>query len=279
MKIKANAKINLSLKLCGKRADGYHLIDTVMHSVSLFDELEISKANKISVICDNLEIKQDENIACKAAQLFFDYTGIKGGAKIIIKKHIPTCAGLGGGSADAAAVLLALDKLYETSLKNTTLCEIALKLGADVPFFIEGGCQRAQGIGEVLTKEKPINSGWILLAKGDKKPSTAQMYKIVDGMKLPEAQTEIVLQATQANDLKLLAANLKNAFFVVWEQSLIYKRLLSTPALAVSLSGSGPTFFAIFENKTDAQAAYNKLKLENVECYFAAFENKAIIFE
>ena len=139
MKIKANAKINLSLKITGKREDGYHLIDTVMHSVSLFDELEINKADSINLRCDESDIPQEKNIAFKAASLFFERTRLQGGADIVLKKNIPFPAGLGGGSADAAAVLLALNKLYNANLSQEALCQMALKLGADVPFFINGG--------------------------------------------------------------------------------------------------------------------------------------------
>ena len=122
MKIKANAKINFNLGICGKRQDGYHLIDTVMHSVSLFDILQINKAEKITVYCSNAEIDEKENIAYKAAELFFEKTGVVGGAKIEIIKNIPTCAGLGGGSADAAAVLCGLNTIYDAKLSEQQLC-------------------------------------------------------------------------------------------------------------------------------------------------------------
>lgn len=279
MKIRANAKINLNLRVCGKREDGYHLIDTVMHSVSLFDELEIKKADKISVVCDNAQIEGESNIAYRAAESFFEYTGISGGAEIIIKKHIPTAAGLGGGSADAAAVLVSLDRLYATELSHEALCSVAVKLGADVPFFIKGGCQRAEGIGEILTPEPTLKKGCILLAKADKKPSTGEMYKKIDSIEPITADSQKLLNAVINNDLKELSKHLKNAFAEVWSESSVKQQLLNTEPLAVSLSGSGPTWFALFENEADAEKALRDLKRKNINCWLVSPTDKAIIFE
>ena len=277
MKIKANAKINLSLVVCGKRSDGYHLIDTVMHSVNLYDLVQINKANEISVICG--EISQEENIAFKAAKMFFEYTNISGGCEIIIEKNIPTCAGMGGGSADAAAVLCGLNRLYNADLSYETLCDMAVKLGADVPFFIKGGCQRATGIGEVLQQHKPLEKGYFVLAKGDKKPSTAQMYRIIDGNKLISSNTTKILEFISKNDLKGLSNNLNNAFEIVWKESLIKEKLYDFSPLAVALTGSGPTWFAVFEDFESATKLKEKLLNQNIECYLVTPEKAALEFE
>lgn len=279
MKIKANAKINLSLKICGKRHDGYHLIDTVMHSVSLFDIIEINKADHITVKCDKYDIRQEDNIAFKAAELFLAEYGIKSGARIVINKNIPAAAGLGGGSADAAAVLLGLNDIYGVGASYENLQNIAVKLGADVPFFINGGCKRAQGIGEKLTDITSMKSGYILLSKAESKPSTAEMYRIIDKEKPLQRDTEKVIASVDSNDLKALSYNLFNAFATVWKESELKQKLLMFNPLAVSLSGSGPTWFALFEERSKAEKAKLSLENQNIDCWLAEFEDKAIIIE
>ena len=269
MKIKANAKVNLGLAVCGKRQDGYHLIDTVMHSVGIYDLVEIEKADSISVFCSNADIEEKDNIALKAAKLFFQKTGISGGCKVKIEKNIPTCAGMGGGSADAAAVLVGLNSLYNAELNEQTLCEMALTLGADVPFFIKGGCRRAEGIGEILTDCKPLCKGYFVFAKADKKPSTAEMYRIIDSKEPIKADTEKIIEYIEKNDLKGLGKNLANAFETVWEQSSLKEKMNRFSPLAVALTGSGPTFFALYEDYENAGRLSEELKGQNIECFIA----------
>ena len=279
MKIKANAKINLFLSINGKLDNGYHLIDTVMQSVSLYDEIEIFGDKEIIVECDKYDIPQEENIAYKAAKLFFENAKIDGGARIIIKKSIPAAAGLGGGSADAAAVLLGLNKLYDACLTEEKLCEIALKLGADVPFFVKGGCQRAEGIGEKLTALTPLESGYFLLAKADLKPSTAEMYRMLDSKDYEVRTPEDIIKATKTNDLDLLSKNFFNSFLTVWGESRLKEKLSTLAPLSVSLSGSGPTFFALFDDFEKAETAKLALENEKIDCWLATPCDQAIIFE
>ncbi len=277
MKIRANAKINLSLSVCGKRQDGYHLIDTVMHSVSICDTILIEKADEILVKCG--EMPQQENIAYKAAKLFFETTNVSGGCIIEIEKNIPISAGLGGGSADAAAVLLGLDKIYNTNLSYETLCDMAVKLGADVPFFIKGGCMRSEGIGEILTPYKPLEKGYILLAKADQKPSTAEMYKRLDSQKTVIADTLKTLKCIENNDLSGLSKNLYNAFETVWPQSKVKAELDTTDAVAVSLTGSGPTWFAIYDSIEKAEKVKRQLELKQIPCWLCNPVETAIVIE
>ncbi len=279
MKIKANAKVNLSLMILGKREDGYHSIDTVMHSISLFDEIEIQKAERIEVICNSIDIPQEKNIAYKAAQLFFEALSVSGGAQIKIKKGIPAVAGLGGGSADAAATLLGLNKLYNANFSSQKLCDIAVKLGADVPFFIKGGCQRCEGIGEVLTPIKPLKSGCLLLAKGENKPSTGEMYRILDSKEPIFCDTKAVIAAIENNDLEKLSKSIVNSFGAIWQDSFVKEELLKLKPLAVSLSGSGPTWFALFEDRATAFSAKEKLETKEMKCYVCDFEDAAIKIE
>lgn len=277
MKIIANAKINLGLSVCGKREDGYHLIDTVMHSIDLGDLVKIKKSDVITVV--GMDIPQEENIAFKAAKLFFEATGISGGCEISIEKNIPSCAGMGGGSADAAAVLCGLNKIYKADLSDKELENLAVKLGADVPFFMKGGCQRAQGIGEILEKHKPLQKGYFVLAKGDKKPSTAEMYQIIDKNKPVKSQSEMVLECVENNDLRGLSNNLNNAFETAWKESLIKEKLYDFSPLAVALTGSGPTWFAVFDDFESAIKLKEKLSSQNIECYLATPKENALEFE
>lgn len=279
VKMRANAKINLTLGITGKREDGYHLIDTVMQSVDLYDTVTVSMADKITVDCGVAELKNENNIAFSAAKLFFEKIAAEGGAEIKIEKNIPAAAGLGGGSADAAAVLLALDKLYNTNLSYETLCEIALKLGADVPFFIKGGTQRAEGIGEILTSLPSLKQGYFVLIKQGNKPSTGEMYRRLDSENHPIPDVEKTVRAIENCDISALAESLGNSFTAVNEPFELKQYLLDSGALAVSLSGSGPTNFALFGNKTKAQSVYNALKAQNVECYIVNPIEKGIVFE
>lgn len=277
MKIKANAKINFSLSVCGKRDDGYHLIDTVMHSIGLYDTVFIEKADTVSVICDDMP--QEDNIAFKAANLFFEKTGVLGGCDIKIIKNIPLSAGLGGGSADAAAVLVGLNKLYNAGLSYENLCDLAVKLGADVPFFIKGGCMRSEGIGEILTPKKPLERGYILLAKAETKPSTAEMYKQIDSKETVLADTDTVLSAISENDLENLSKNLYNAFETVWQDSVVKQELLKTDAKVVALTGSGPTWFAIFETLEEIKSAERVLKEKSIPVWVCVPKQSSLEFE
>ena len=275
----ANAKINIGLDISGKREDGYHYIDTLMQSVSLGDKITVKKSDKISVECDGSDIDNEKNIAYKAAELFFESAKIVGGAEIIIEKYIPLSAGLGGGSADAAAVLLALNEIYDTEITSEKLEEIAAKLGADVPFFIKGGTQRSTGIGEILTPVTPLKKGYFLLIKAGNKPSTGEMYKRLDSENPIHPNMDEVVSAAEAGDLKKLSLVLGNSFIAVNEKFVLSERLKNWGAVGVSLSGSGPTWYGIFENYGVAENAFEALKSEGYECYLAKPLEKAVIFE
>ena len=274
----ANAKINLSLNITGKCDDGYHTIDTVMQSVTLNDKVTVKISDKITVDCSDQTLKSEDNIAFSAAKLFFEKAGFKGGAEIYIEKHIPTAAGLGGGSSDAAAVLLSLNKLYGEPMSENDLSEIAVKLGADVPFFINGGTQRAVGIGEKLTPLKPLTEGYFLIAKQGKKQSTGEMYRLLDKQKKTFADTESVISACERNDLHSLAKATGNSFSVLWLDSPLYKRLCNSGAVGCGLSGSGPSFFAIFSEYKTASKLRNELKSDGIECFVTQPAEKSIIF-
>lgn len=279
IKIKANAKINLTLGILGKREDGYHLIDTIMQSVSLHDTVKIRGSKKLKIAYSNKAIDKDNNMAQKAAKAFFDATGIKGGANISIRNRIPVSSGMGGGSADGAAVLMGLNRLYNAGLLDEKLEEIALALGADVPFFIKGGAQRSEGIGEILTPITSLKKGYFILAKMDRKPSTGEMYRQLDNETSILPDTISAIKAIENQDSAELSKLFVNSFTAVWGESKLQNRLLETAADGVSLSGSGPTWFAYFTDKAKAKAEFKKLKNEKIECYFAKPQDIAIEFE
>ncbi|MEE1006515.1 MAG: 4-(cytidine 5'-diphospho)-2-C-methyl-D-erythritol kinase [Acutalibacteraceae bacterium] len=277
LKIKANAKINLSLSVLGKRFDGYHELDTVMQSISLNDTVYIEKSDKITVECG--ELGGEDNIAFKAAAAFFKASGINAGAKIKIEKRIPSAAGMGGGSADAAAVLVGLDKLYEAELSYERLLSVAVKLGADVPFLIRGGTARAKGIGEILEPLKPIGGCYFLIAKGENKPSTGEMFRRLDSAKYNKPDIEKTVSALNSGDVSAVFSSLDNSFSALWQESHVKAELLKTDADGVSLSGSGPAWFAVYRDKEKAVAAEKALKALRIPVFICEPQNKSLIFE
>lgn len=262
MRLKAYAKINLTLDVTKKREDGYHNIDSIMQSVSLYDDVKVQKAEKgISVEFKGLCIDAQNNTAYKAAQTFFEYTKLSGGALIEIEKNIPACAGLGGGSADAAAVIVALDRLYETRLSERQLIEIGLKVGADVPFCIIGGTARVGSIGEEIEKLQPWENSFMLLAKRSEKKSTGQMYSAVDALGHFTEYTKKVLVGSAVDNYEF-----GNAFSECYEKDdLVALKQYNNPI--VSLSGSGPTYFCIYQNDQLRRDSVDKLRAQGFTVY------------
>lgn len=279
MKLKACAKINLTLDVLGKREDGYHIIDSVFQSVSVCDEVSVEKCDDITVICSDNTICDKNNIAYKAAQKFFELSGICGGAKITVKKHIPLASGMGGGSADAAAVIVALNKIYNADLSQDTLCKIGLSVGADVPFCIMGGTARVGGIGEQMSKLPNMPDCAILLIKHGVKLSTADMYRQVDEFRQDRYYTNAVAEGINNNDLTAVCKNVFNAFASVSDNKELINDINKTNPLAVSLSGSGPTVFAIYTDMDLAANAKSELEKMGYNAIVAAPCSKGIITE
>lgn len=279
MRVRANAKINLTLDIVGKRADGYHLLDSVMQSVSLCDIITVEKNDSITVLCDNATISGENNICYKAAVNFFGFTKLCGGAKIVIKKQIPLAAGMGGGSADAAAVICALNKIYQTDLSVSKLCEIALTVGADVPFCIVGGTARVQGIGEDISPLRLYDDGVFLFVKHGEKLSTADMYKKIDAMDKNPATTQKAVEAIHRGNMEDFYKNISNDFSLVAHDDKLLKDISSTNPRVASLSGSGPTVFAVYKNLREANLAANMLIKNGYHPIIAEPADCGIIFE
>ena len=268
---KAYAKVNLTLAVGEKRPDGYHEVVSVMQQVSLCDTLTAEQTREgITLTCSDPALPSgEENLAHRAASLFFRETGITGGAALTLEKRIPSQAGLGGGSSDAASVLLALRKLYAPALSDTELETMAAALGSDVPFFIRGGTQLATGRGEVLSPLPPLTDGWFVIVKPTESFSTPAMYRRLDN--LPPACTP-PLPPLQGG-LPALAAGLFNRFeaaipagSAVWD---IKARLAAYGALASLLSGSGSAVFGLFDTETAARAAVEALRPAWPEIFLA----------
>ena len=272
MKIKAHSKINLTLNVVGKRADGYHDVDMIMQTLDFGDVVHVEKTlSQIEITGTGSSVPYDEtNIAHKAAKLFFDVTGIRGGAKIHIEKNIPVCAGMAGGSTDAAAVLKCLNALYGKPLTTKVLAKISAKLGADVPYCIIGGTARAQGIGEVLTPLKPFGKVWTVVVKPCISISTPWAYSSLkyDTMAHPDTEAAaIAIEEGRTSDVYSLMANSfeESVFAKYPEISQIKDTLLNMNADGALMSGSGSTVFGLFEDKVKAKEAYDYFKTKYKE--------------
>ncbi len=251
VKIQAPAKINLTLDITGKRADGYHTLSTIMQSISLSDIVTISETNSgiITIDTSNPLIPTDErNIAYKAAMFFLKNTNVQyNGLHIYIQKNIPVEAGLGGGSADAAAVLIGLNYIFKTELSAKQLCEIAATIGADVPFCIIGGTKLCTGIGEIMTETAPLEQCYIVIAKGNSGISTKSAFKKIDDLGF-----NVDPDYSKYNGSVLSVKNIGyNKFEIVADISdvkIIKNKMLELKADYSAMSGSGSAVFGLFSN-------------------------------
>jgi len=266
----APAKINLCLSVLAKRPDGYHEVEMVMQAVALYDEITVGLAGGgITVRCDSGAIPAGEgNIAYRAAREMLDLSGRQTGIAIEIKKNIPVAAGLGGGSSDAAAVLVACNRILETGLSREQLAEVGTRLGMDVPFFLYGPTALARGRGEVLTSLPSPPKFWVLLVNPGFETSTAWVYKNLSfGLTKKGDCTNIAgLKVSQIarslhNDLETVTSA---AHPVIGEME---QSLLDTGALGVCMSGSGPTVFGMFQAEAACRAAAQVLHTKGWRLY------------
>lgn len=271
--LNAKAKINLYLDVTRKRADGYHLLETVMHTVSLCDTVTLTKTGRsgIEISCsDPLIPCNEKNIAYKCAAAFFDKTGISSrGVSIDIIKRIPSQAGMGGGSADGAAVLTGLDRLFETGLSESELISIGAKIGADIPFCIKGGCGYCTGIGEII-QPLPAICGYVLIGKGQAGISTAEAFGKIDSLGSGIGITGIKKIFGNVSSLTDIAPFCRNIFDDVTslEEVTNIKRIMTEKgAVCSAMTGSGSAVFGLFESESVAAKAQEVLKQKN---YFTA---------
>ena len=274
---KAWAKLNLTLDILGARDDGYHEMKMVMQSVSLCDDLTLTATGDAPVARTNLSFLPtgDKNLAVIAALHLWDAMGKQPqGLEILLHKRIPVCAGLAGGSSDAAAVLRALNRMEGSPFTTQELAEIGAKVGSDVPYCVVGGTMLAEGRGEVLSPLPSLPPCWIVLCKPDFPISTPELFSHIDTVKLKNhPDTMGMISALTDGDLTQVALRLYNVF----EDALparhrtvvagIKNTLIQSGALGATMSGSGPTAFGIFDDKNLAVRGYHALRERYVDTF------------
>ncbi len=270
MELSANAKINLTLDILRKREDGYHDLQMVMQAVTLADTLTVVPARGVEgqALSDlHFLPTGGKNLAQVAAAAFRQATGLGGEVDVSIQKHVPVCAGLAGGRADAAAVLSAMNRLTGAGLSPTELAKIGEQVGSDVPFCVLGGTALAESRGEVLTPLAPLPPCHIVICKPPFSISTPQLFGRVKVKKIVRRpDTAGVIAALEAGDLTGVARRMYNVFEDVLEPrrlseiNSIKAALIDCGALGASMSGSGPSVFGLFDQKNRAQEALERLK-------------------
>ncbi|SFW46591.1 MULTISPECIES: 4-(cytidine 5'-diphospho)-2-C-methyl-D-erythritol kinase [Selenomonas] len=266
--VEANAKINLTLDILGKRPDGFHEVAMVMQSIGLHDTLTMEKTDGEIALSINVPwLKADEkNLAWRAAELVRQEYGLTGGVRMELTKRIPIAAGLAGGSADAAAVLKGMNELYNLQMSEARLCELGAKLGSDIPFCLMGGTMLATGRGEVLTRLADMPETWVVLAKPRISVSTAWAYQNYDEQGAERhPDNEAIKKAIARGNRKAVAGLLCNVLESVtikkYDVIADYKQMmLDKGAMASMMSGSGPTVFGLARNREQAEAIANVLR-------------------
>ena len=270
MRVEANAKLNLTLDVLGRRPDGYHDMRMIMQSVELADLLDITRSGSGELrVSTNLHFLPNnaKNLAAQAALRWWEAQGnASQGLDITIDKHIPVCAGMAGGSSDAAAVLRALNELEGAGLSPAQLARSGERVGSDVPYCVTGGTALAEGRGEVLTPLPPLPPCWVVLCKPEFSISTPALFAKIDSVKLRcRPDTQGVIAALEARDLVGVARRMYNVF----EDALperqrsrvndIKNVLIQCGALGASMSGTGPTAFGLFDSEALAREAQERL--------------------
>lgn len=273
MKLRAYAKINLGLDVLCRREDGYHEVRMIMQTIQMYDQLDMEKTDEPGIhLTTNLSfIPTDEsNLVYKAAKLLMDRYQLTDGVKIHLNKVIPVAAGMAGGSSDAAATLVGINKLFGLGLSKKQLMEIGVQIGADVPYCVMRGTALAEGIGEILTPLAPAPECYVLIGKPAISVSTPFVYK---NLKLNEETVhpdiDGMIQALENHDLYGITDRMGNVLESVTisafpEIETIKNHMKEHGAVNAMMSGSGPTVFGIFDSKEKAEVAYQQLKESNL---------------
>lgn len=268
------SKINIGLAITGKREDGYHDIDSIFQSIRLSDSIYFAKhhsvvfsggAPELPEYMQKLVTYGEENLALKALRAVQAYTGCKAGAAIHLLKRVPIQAGLGGGSADAAAMLVGLNRFWDLRLTQEELLKIGATLGSDVPFLLQGGTARGTGRGEILTYGKSPDPYWLLLVKPKVSVSTAAAYGRFNGKSIATKQTiDTVQQHIENNDLKSAFLTSANTFeellFPDHEELVICKEFFTSRGYPTIMTGSGPTMVVLLDKPMEALQLQEEIK-------------------
>ena len=279
LELKAYAKLNLTLDILRKREDGFHDLAMVMQSISLSDDVSITVEEESGIRCEsNLGFlpSDERNLAVKAALTFAKETETElPGLRIRLEKRIPACAGMAGGSSDAAAVLRGLRQMLAPTMPMEELERIAAFVGSDVPYCVRGTTALAEGRGEILTDLAPLAHCWFVICKPDFPISTPELFSCVNVKKLAyHPDTKGMMAALEEKDLAGVARRMFNVFESVlprkYEEVFSIKhRLLELGAMNAAMSGSGPTVYGIFDDLAAAEKAYAALKADYEQCYLA----------
>ena len=268
----AFAKINLSLRVLGQRADGYHDLDTVFQTVSLHDTIKLTATDnsEITLSCDDRRLPIDEsNLVIRAAESLRARFGAEKGARIRLEKRIPVQAGLGGGSADAAVTLLALAHLWKLSASKPDLLALGSRLGADVPFFLFGGTAHGTGIGDKVARLRDIPEKFVLIIKPNASTRTSDAYEALDERSLTTPNPKTILSSSQPTEHFDMGrfASLENDFEAVVfdlepEIARAKRALVESGAQAAALAGSGSAVFGVFDSEDAQRRAIQAIELE-----------------
>lgn len=277
IELKSRAKINLSIDVLGKRVDGYHLVEMIMQTIDLYDIIKIKEleTEEIIIKSNSSDIPLNENnIVYKAAELIRNNFDIKKGIEVFIEKNIPIAAGMAGGSSNAAAILVGLNKLWNLNLSEEELKELGFKLGADVPFCVVGKTALAQGVGEKLTYIKGLpNDISILICKPELFVSTKDVYSGIYLDNIGDRpDNEYLIKCLENNDIESLSKNMVNVLETVTskmhkEINDIEQIMNENKALGSMMSGSGPTVFGLYKNKEDALRGKSELLKKYKQVY------------
>lgn len=264
VRVEAPAKVNLSLDVTGRLDNGYHTVKMVMQTVSLTDTVEVTPADQLSLSIEGADLEVNEhNTAWKAVLLYSEKCGILPHFAVTLYKRIPMQAGLAGGSADAAGVLVGLNALNGNRLSLDELREIGAKIGADVPFCIKGGTALATGIGTDLAPLSPLNDCYIVVVKPHCGVSTAAAYAAIDGVPYSEnTHSDAVVSALMAGDVSAVGCAMQNRFAEVLnipEVNALVAALGDGGALGACMTGSGSAVIGLFDNKAVADACAERL--------------------
>ncbi|MBE6636326.1 MAG: 4-(cytidine 5'-diphospho)-2-C-methyl-D-erythritol kinase [Ruminococcaceae bacterium] len=269
----AYGKINLYLDVFGKRPDGYHEIQSIMHTVSLCDTVTVTKTEtECRMTCTDPTLTcGEDNLCLRAAHTFFAALATTGGCDIHLEKTLPREAGLGGGSADAAAVLRALNRLYDRPFSVEDLRQMAARIGADVPFCVTGGAAYAEGIGERLRPCHVLPDGYLVISGGIGRMSTPEAYRRIDEI-VPTRHGDLIKLSTALaeGNWRAIGQALYNRFEdAVPSSQAVKELLLSCDAVGALMTGSGTAVFGLFEKKETAERACQILREKTLTAFLA----------
>ena len=271
IKLKARAKINLGLDVVRKREDGYHEVRMIMQMINLYDKITLRKKTEPGItVTTNLSYLpvNEDNLVYRAAKLLMDEFQVSGGLEIVLQKYIPVAAGMAGGSSDAAAVMVGVNRMFHLGLSKKQLMERGVKIGADVPFCIMRGTALAEGIGEKLTTLPAMPHCSLVIAKPKVHVSTKFVYGNLKADEITEhPDIDGQVQALRDNDLEQIVAKMGNVLETVTIPAYpvidkIKQTMIRHGAMGAMMSGSGPTVFGVFEREEQAKEVCRLLKKE-----------------